>query len=226
MLVLVASVIDIVQRGPVPRWQAGILLVISVPVIVVFVFLGALVEADFDRARAIGRVPRVFVRDALLLGGVALYAWASQLGSGAVSGGGAPTGGSMDARTNRASDLVDVDVFAAALGVKTVRAAAEGFDTSYMSHAVAYGADTPGRRRPRVSITVHQGHLADARWARLARTLPAAGGGRLGEPACGSGDRFAFKREGSVVELRMHEFRGDAAQKLSELAAAIDDRLS
>lgn len=226
MLVLIGSVVDILQRGPVPRWQAEVLLAVSVPVIVVFVCLDALIEADFDRRRALAQVPRVFVRDALLLGLVFLYAWASDASSGAVSGGGTSAGGSAPPRSNRASNLVDTEAFAAVLRAQSVRAVATGFDTSYASHALAYGADNPGRRRPRVSITVYQPPLAHSMWNRVARTLPPAGQGRLGDAACASGSRLVFRRGDSVVDLRLHEFQGDTAQKLFELGEAIDKRLS
>lgn len=226
MLVLIGSAVDILQRGPVPRWQAEVLLAISVPVIAVFVYLDALVEADFDRRRALGRIPGAFVRDALLLGLVFLYAWASHVSSGAASGGGTSAGGSAPPRTNRASNLVDAEAFAAVLGVESVRAVAEGFDTSYVSHAVAYGTDDPRRRRPRVSITVYQPPLAHSMWNRATRTLSASGQGRLGDAACASGNRLVFKRGDSVVGLRLHDFHGDTAQKLFELGEAIDKRLS
>lgn len=225
MLVLVASVVDIVQHGPVPRWQANILIAIAVPIVVVFVYLDALIDADFDRREAIGRIPRAFVRDALLLGLVAVYAWASDVGAGA-GGGGTPTGGSAARRTNRASSLVDSELFAGMLGVRSVVAQAEGFDTSYMTHALAYGADRPGRRRPRVSITVFQGRLGDSKWSRTARTLPRAGDGGPGEVAYGSGDRIVFRRRDTVVELRLHDFEGDKPQTLARLGDAVDRRLS
>lgn len=226
ILVLVASVIDIIQGGPVLRWQVNILLAIAVPVIVIFVYLDALVEADFDGTGAIRRMPRAFARNALLLGVVALYAWASNLGTGTAAAGGAPTGGRAVTRTNRASDLIDTDVFAAALGVRSVRAAADGLNTSYMTRATAYGADTPGRMRPQISITVYEGALANARWAKVARTFPATGEGRVGDAAYGSGDKLYFKRGSSVVFLRIRAYHGDTAQKLVELAAAIDKRLA
>lgn len=226
MLVLVASVIDIVQRGPVPRSQATVLIWISVPVIAVFVYLGALVESDLDHGRAIRRLPREFVMDALLLGLVALFAWASNQGSG-VGGGGAPSGGGPAiARTNRASDLVDSSVFASALGVQAVRVQADGFSPPQMSRAVAYGSGASASGRPRVSISVYDGGMADARWARAGRSLTAGARTAPGEAAYIVGDRLVFKRGRSVVDMRLHDFKGDVANALSDLGGAVDSRLS
>jgi hypothetical protein len=229
LLVLVAAAIDLLVRGPVPRWQATVLIVLSAVIVAVFVYLGALVEADFHPALAIRRVPAVFAQAALLLTVVWLYTLASNTGSGGGGGGGGAGGGGaagsqLVRRTNLASELVDPAEFAAILGVRTMRAEANWLSTAGSSRAVAFGTDDIRRKRPRVTIAVSQGRVAELKWARANQSQAIAGG--PGEAAHVTGNLLIFKRNDRIVELRLSAYNGDTGQKLLELGGAVDRRLT
>jgi hypothetical protein len=132
LVVVVATALDYVWRGPVAPEEAAVIGLVAAAGTLGFVYYGALIETGFSPARALRKMPRVFLQDVLLLaifGVLALLSTAGGRDFGGGGGGGGGAGGrSAGLRSNFASGLVDPVEFAGILGTQEVRARGDGFD--------------------------------------------------------------------------------------------------